>query len=276
MNFMRRHPITTYFLLTGFISWVLGIPWVIIMSEIQSNSFVSDFLMRFGPSLAGLLTAWIVMGKVGLKDLLSRTFSLRGIPLWMYAYILIVPSAIFYISLLMMGYGEQLQTLTIGTILGTFAIQFLIHSFIAGGLSEEIGWRGFMLPHLSKKFSPLMASILIAIPWILWHWPVFLLGDGGLSDLGPFMVLGLSLSIVLTWVYFRTGGNILVAVLLHGSFNAGTYTLEKLLPHIPETEGFTPAFDWTLGAFWTLIAILTVVIFKSQLGKVPLEDSRRQ
>lgn len=44
--------------------------------------------------------------------------------------------------------------------------------FDGGGLLEETGWRGFLLPELQKKYTPLKAAIGVGILWSLWHIPV--------------------------------------------------------------------------------------------------------
>ncbi len=58
-----------------------------------------------------------------------------------------------------------------------FPINFLFSLAIAlfldgGGLFEENGWRGFALPLLLQKFSPLKASLILGFFWGLWHLPV--------------------------------------------------------------------------------------------------------
>lgn len=37
---------------------------------------------------------------------------------------------------------------------------------------EEFGWRGYMLPHLARRFSPRKAVIVHSIIWYIWHWPI--------------------------------------------------------------------------------------------------------
>ena len=39
---------------------------------------------------------------------------------------------------------------------------------IVGTFGEEIGWWGFALPRLQQRFSPLMASLILAALWALW------------------------------------------------------------------------------------------------------------
>ena len=52
---------------------------------------------------------------------------------------------------------------------------FLMTALVRGGI-EEPGWRGFMLPELQRRYSPLGASLVIAVFWDLWHIPLYLNG----------------------------------------------------------------------------------------------------
>lgn len=38
-------------------------------------------------------------------------------------------------------------------------------SIIRGPLGEEIGWRGFVLNELQKKFNPLKSAIIVGVAW---------------------------------------------------------------------------------------------------------------
>ena len=37
-------------------------------------------------------------------------------------------------------------------------------------LGEEIGWRGYALPKLQQRFSPLTSSVLLGAAWAAFHW----------------------------------------------------------------------------------------------------------
>ena len=111
-------------------------------------------------------------------------------------------------------------------IVGGFAWIMLVsfaHNFLLGGpLGEEIGWRGFLLPQLLKRHSPLAASLILGVVWALWHLPIDLYA-GYLLE-GPAAVLVriicvLPLTILFTWFYLQSKGNLLVAMLLHTSIN---------------------------------------------------------
>lgn len=74
---------------------------------------------------------------------------------------------------------------------------------VTSGLGEETGWRGYALQRLQSGRSPLAASVLLAIPWILWHLPAFFY-------LPNYMSFGVMLP------GFAIG---VAAALFHGSFN---------------------------------------------------------
>ena len=43
-------------------------------------------------------------------------------------------------------------------------------------LGEEVGWRGFLLPNLLEKFTPIKATLLTGFIWGVWHAPMIAMG----------------------------------------------------------------------------------------------------
>ena len=41
---------------------------------------------------------------------------------------------------------------------------------------EELGWRGYLLPKIGEKLSPLSASVFTGVIWGLWHAPIIAMG----------------------------------------------------------------------------------------------------
>jgi len=98
-----------------------------------------------------------------------------------------------------------------------------------GSLGEEPGWRGFALPYLQKKHSPLETSIILGFFWALWHAPLDISHGFGLSGFGAIvarLIWTIPLTILFTFFYNRTKGSVLVAILLHTSVNYGADLLE--------------------------------------------------
>jgi uncharacterized protein len=102
-------------------------------------------------------------------------------------------------------------------VIGVTAVVLLVNGF-----GEETGWRGFLLPALQARFSPLVAMGLLTLIWAGWHAPMFGLvstfAGFGVATLAGWL-LGLAAgSVVLGWLYNRTGSIVLVAV-WHTAYN---------------------------------------------------------
>lgn len=122
--------------------------------------------------------------------------------------------------------GEQLVALsgTWGEIVKRVIALFAVDLLYGGSLGEEPGWRGFALPYLQKKHSPLEASVILGFLWALWHAPIdvshgFVMpGFGGVIAR---LIWTIPLTLLFTFFYNRTRGSVLVAILLHTSVNYG-------------------------------------------------------
>jgi membrane protease YdiL (CAAX protease family) len=80
--------------------------------------------------------------------------------------------------------------------------------FLFVGLGEETGWRGFALPELQKRFSPLIASLVVGVFWAAWHIP--LMGVEFKADVVPAFLLSiLAGSVVMAWLFNRANGGLL-------------------------------------------------------------------
>lgn len=86
---------------------------------------------------------------------------------------------------------------------------------------EEIGWRGYALPRLSARFGLAPASIILGIIWAAWHLPLFFFpASTTLGQSFPLYVLQVTaVSVAMAWLYWRTGGSLLLVMLLHAAVN---------------------------------------------------------
>lgn len=125
-----------------------------------------------------------------------------------------------------------------------FLLSFAITLFLdVGGLFEENGWRGFALPLLLQRFSPLKATIILGLLWGLWHFPVkydlfsaFGLA-GGLLYLSIFTLRLTFVSILMTYFWNRLGQTTLIAIAMHGLINdsiglGGRVESENFVPQL--------------------------------------------
>ncbi|WP_277207947.1 CPBP family intramembrane glutamic endopeptidase [Isoptericola croceus] len=91
-------------------------------------------------------------------------------------------------------------------------------------LGEELGWRGWLLPHLMRRTHVATAVVVSGVIWGLWHAPVVLLGYNYptaspwvalVTMVGSCTVIGA----VFSWLRLRSG-NVWAPALAHGAFNA--------------------------------------------------------
>ena len=212
----RRHPILAYATTAYTFSWVA---WGLQYRQPDPMGSVGTLLFLLGglgPLVAGVVVARLVGSFDEFRD---RLFRWRVSPVWYFVSIagplvvlvtlVAVDSVLFHGQLRLTG----LQPLT--TLPGAILIGLLL-----GGL-EEPGWRGFAQARLQKRYSALAASGIVAVMWVVWHLPLFVLPGTSQSEFPfiPFVVMGLALAIVFAWLFNSAGGSVPVVVLTHGAYN---------------------------------------------------------
>jgi membrane protease YdiL (CAAX protease family) len=172
----------------------------------------------------------------GVRELLRSLSEWRHHAAW-YAFVLLFVPFCYALSMgaFVLLTGRELPPLPYaGTWQGlpvALLAAFSLRLFF-GGANEEPGWRGFALPLLQRRHSPLAASAIVAVVWSLWHLPLHLNGvysSGwiGLAQVAARMVMSIPFTVLMTWVYNRTRGSLPLAMLLHAANNT---TPQFLLP----------------------------------------------
>ncbi|MFC2164700.1 CPBP family intramembrane glutamic endopeptidase [Acidobacteriota bacterium] len=212
--------------------------YALILFSLQNPLAWLIILFAIAPTISAVVISLIKGGSRGLLELLSR-FKLwrEGVSAKKGARIYLVLFTVYFaysgLFLAITAFwgkpGEITQSLHV---LGGGFIPIVTTLFIGafideGGTLEELGWRGFGLPILIDRLrNPLRATILLAFLWWGWHLPreIPAIIRGGLTTRyieGQviFLVLCLSLSVVITFFYNKTGGSVWPAILIHGGTN---------------------------------------------------------
>ncbi|MGD8276845.1 MAG: CPBP family intramembrane metalloprotease, partial [Gemmatimonadota bacterium] len=198
----------------------------------------------FGPSLAAILVEWRGRGRLAVDRLLRPLGHWRVPPMW-YGVALFATAALFVISLAATGFlgGVPLPPILPAELNRLPADAFAI-LMLGGPLGEEIGWRGWALPRLARRHGPLAASLAVGVLWAIWHVPLFLApgGQPGAPPLPVFVVILLAHSVLFGWLWFRTGGSLLIALLYHTSINVTSGVATRMLPDLAQSTGFSASF----------------------------------
>jgi uncharacterized protein len=96
-------------------------------------------------------------------------------------------------------------------------------SSVAHALGEEIGWRGFLAPHLVRRFGFTPGTILLGVIWAAWHMPLLLFADYNSGtpswfSIPCFCALTIGLSIIMTWLRL-VSNSVWPCAILHASHN---------------------------------------------------------
>ena len=206
-NFIKRYPLVVFFSIS-IATFYAGNLW-----KVNAPDSLW-FLTIFGTGLGALLVVAVTEGRAGVKAWASRIVRWRVGLIW-YVVALGIP-----LILELSGYASNLAldapAPTAGPLgnLSLFPSQFL-QVMLVIALGEETGFRGYALPKLMEKYSPFVATLILAVMRVIWHVPLFVTGDSWWVVLhvigGDFLF---------TWIFMNTRGSVLLAMLLHSANNA--------------------------------------------------------
>jgi membrane protease YdiL (CAAX protease family) len=206
---LGRHPLLTFFVLAFGIEWILfGVSWVFGFTSTAVGFALFALLLSYGVTLAAVITLTLLRSREESAALWRRLLTWRVGPGW-YLLALLLPCGFWLCGITvfaLFGFHRSIQPSALALLPALFVIN----------LGEEIGWRGFALPQLQARFNAVTAAVVLGVIWSLFHLPVYY--QRPLFYL-IFALLILALSIIITWIFNRTQGSILVMVLFHCSLN---------------------------------------------------------
>ena len=128
-------------------------------------------------------------------------------------------------------------------------------------LGEEIAWRGFLVPELSKVTSFTGVALVSGILWSAFHWPIMFLGLYGNGDTSIyyqlfFFTLFITSSGTIMAYYRLKSDSVWTAVMYHGTLNI---FLQKLFAPITLNGENSSYYVDEFGAVLALVA--TVVAY---------------
>jgi membrane protease YdiL (CAAX protease family) len=270
---IRQSPLVSFVILNYAISWIFLYPaYQAILRADGGFPLMALFGIPggFGPSIAAIIVVGCVDGRRGIYKLLGRIKIIR-IHLKWYLFVLILPAFIYLLSLL----GTSLLGFSIGhPDMKEGFVMFFPYLLIAlpfGPIMEELGWRGFMFPELLRKYNVFKSSIILGITWSVWHLVSFTFPGAAIPSV--FQVNGITIGLYIlsimaetflfSYVYLRTNGNLIIAILFHAAFNASSNVILAVFPTVEEAVDQRMA----LFAINIILMALTAIILFSNLNK---------
>jgi hypothetical protein len=243
---LKKYDLLLFFLLAYLLSW-----W--------SVPFANGAILPYGPALAALIIIALTMGRQGLAEWWGRLSQWRAG--WWY---LIGPAII--VAYLLVAYGiSALLGAQPSRAPGFPPTMVFVELLMLGGQWEEIGWSGYALPELQKRFGDrpngtLIASLILGAGRAIWHLPLFLSGAVAWHDI---FIFSFAFQIIITWIYNRSKGSVPAIMVFHYASNvlAGGIMLSAFSGAARET------FYALFVACACVIALAIVLMTRGKLGR---------
>ena len=277
-SILKQYPVASYFVLAYAISWVLWVPVLLIIKFVLPAGQDPGWLMipmlvgTYSPTIAAVMMTRILEGKQGVKKLWAKFLVWRvGFRWYLFAF-LIAPIAILAAMAIYALQGGALGSFDPSqwfmVLLGpVFALPLFV--------GEELGWRGYALPRLQRKYSALWSSIIVGVLWVFWHAPAFWAPAGTaisgqpvtLLAIGWYLLLDIGLSILHTWIYNNTKKSVLLAVLFHGM-----YTSDSLWPLFPDvsSNALNQTVKLVIIPVWVMAVLVIARFGAARLSRQPV------
>lgn len=247
-----------------------------------SDSPVAALILMTSPALAAILAS--LLTRCHLKEIGWRVTPVKWLGLgWLLPILYAIPA---YALLWLTGLGgvpnptflerarltlnmpDMPNGLLIAAAFFYITIINLIPSMLLS-LGEEIGWRGFLVPELSKWLGLQKAAFLSGVIWAAWHLPGILTDEYGAQAtplayrLVCFTIMVVASGVVMAWLRMKSGSVIPVAI-MHATHNG---VIQTFLDRITYDTGHTAYFTGEFGAALIIVLLVMAWIVWKQMEK---------
>lgn len=237
-----------FFGLSTFIPWSF---WFVAgyFSNVETSSYITNKWVSIIAFL-GLLSPLIIVfflakgNKEMLRDLYQRIFIFKdmGSTYIVLAFVLMPLSILLAqaVSLLFDYSIDQFQfAKSFSFTSGIFPVWFML---IIAPLLEELAWHSYGTDSLRSRYNLFTTSMLFALYWGIWHFPLSTIKDYYHSNLveehwiysANFLISLFPFVIIMNWIYYKANRNIILPIIFHitaGFFNEifATHPMSKVI-----------------------------------------------
>jgi uncharacterized protein len=210
------------------------------------SSSLLPFVLALGPTVIAIAFAWRE-GDGALRRLLRLAVTRPRRRAW---YLLVALPLVWALATILVAVALGSPT---GGLFDKVVPAIVIVPLVVllPAFAEEIAWRGYAVTRLLPSMSPVLAALVLAGPWTLLH--IFLQLPGQMNAglaVWPTVLSLVAYSVILTWVFVRSGGSVLLTALIHAGFNGV----------VPLMGGLDADRAWAVRAVLVAVAATAVVI----------------
>ncbi|MFD1334928.1 CPBP family intramembrane glutamic endopeptidase [Oceanobacillus iheyensis] len=216
-----QKPLVGFIALTYaiFIVFFIGIGISLLLEVPPSITNTLQIISSWSSTFAFLILFKRIYPGVKLITFVKELFTIK-IKLSVLTTIIIIQVIIIVTTIFILSHINQSLALFYLGPLPLFIM--FIDNLVRGPLGEELGWRGYALNELQKRYSPLKSSIIVGVLWGGWHTPLwFAMGYTGIhlfKYILLFMIGILSFSIIMAFFY-NLNKNLMIPIIMHQLFN---------------------------------------------------------
>jgi membrane protease YdiL (CAAX protease family) len=270
---VARHPVVAFLVMVYAVNTVVALSPLLTRRDILPfNLAPYDSLGHiFGVALPAFLVVAAVGGKEGVRDLAHRSLRWRVGVRWYLVALLGVPVATVLCASEIFGLAPLSALVEKWQLLFTVVLPQLVLLIVFYNLAEEVGWTGFLQARLQDMHGPLKASVIVTVPFALFHLPSWMVEfELGLPQLhlallltGVFGISQMFGRVIIMWLYNNTSHSVLLVGMFHSSFNVTTSAFGPFIP-LPAGSTFLIA-----AAVVAVAAVLLVVFTRGRLSYKP-------
>jgi CAAX protease family protein len=252
-----RGSLLLFFAGTFVLAWALWIPVAAAGPSASALGWALVTLGALSPGIVALVLTARDRGSTGVRELFEPVTRGRVAARWyLFAlgYMAAVKLGAALLHRVISGAWPRFGNLPWLLIPFAIAISTPVQS------GEEIGWRGYALPRLAARIGLARASLVLGLIWAAWHLPLFFVrwSDTWRQSFVLYAATVIALSVAFAWLWERSGGSLLLPMLLHASVNNTKDIVPSATPGGTETFGLHASLvAWlTLALFWACAAVM--------------------
>jgi len=271
------HPVLTFLIMVCALGWST----LIATFSLGLPTMLSASLGAvFGFALPAFLVTAATGGKAGVKDLLDRSLRWRVGSSWYFFALPGLLLATLLVASVLQGLAPLEALLEKWQRFFTVFLPSLLIPLLSIQLFEETAWTGFMQDTLQKRHGPLLASLMVAPAFALFHFPLsFLeapqitlaLAQFALVLLAIQAAVGIFFRVAIMWLYNGSGRSVLIVAVFHSAFNSAGTGADYTTRYIEELISGPAALLIPIA----VVAVLAVVITVLTRGRLAYQPERK-
>lgn len=205
----------------------------------------------FAPAICALALTARAQGRTGVWALVGRIGRWEVNPKWyLFAAGYTIATKLTVALIVRVANGSWPRFGNEGAAIIVLAL--LTSTWVQAG--EELGWRGYALPQLARRFGLGRASIMLGAIWATWHLPLFFAPEADTFNQSfPVYFLGVTaVSVAMAWLYWKTGGSLLLVMLLHAAYN----NTKDIVPSAAAAGGSSPFTLHATPVSWLALTLM--------------------